>query len=55
MTDKEVQQFVILDGNKTSRELEVEIAEETRKLGPVVGGPPHLAAILVGEVIASRT
>lgn len=55
MTDKEVQQFVILDGNKTSREIEVEIAEETRKLVPVVGRPPHLAAILVGEDIASRT
>lgn len=55
MDENVTETTIILDGKKTSREIEAEIAEEVK--GYVEKGfrPPHLAAILVGEDGASKT
>ncbi len=49
------QETILLDGKKTSREIEAEIAEEVSKVVAQGKRPPHLAAILVGEDGASKT
>ena len=46
---------VLLDGKKTSREIEAEITVEVDRLIEAGKRPPHLAAILVGEDGASKT
>jgi len=46
---------ILLDGKKTSREIEKEIKGEVNKIIASGRRPPHLAAILVGEDGASKT
>ena len=50
-----VQETILLDGKKTSKEIEIEIAEEVANIVAQGKRPPHLAAILVGEDGASKT
>jgi methylenetetrahydrofolate dehydrogenase (NADP+)/methenyltetrahydrofolate cyclohydrolase len=53
--DDSSQEPILLDGKKTSREIEKEITEEVGNIVKSGGRPPHLAAILVGEDGASKT
>lgn len=53
--DATSQESVLLDGKKTSREIEKEITEEVIQIVESGKRPPHLAAILVGEDGASKT
>jgi len=48
-------QSIILDGTKTAREIESEIAREVELIATNGRRPPHLGAILVGEDGASKT
>jgi methylenetetrahydrofolate dehydrogenase (NADP+)/methenyltetrahydrofolate cyclohydrolase len=47
--------MILLDGKKTSRDIQEEIAVEVSKLMDIGGRRPHLAAILVGANGASET
>ncbi len=47
--------MILLDGKKTSLEIQAEIAEEVKVLKANKGKTPHLAAILVGNDGASQT
>ena len=47
--------MILLDGKKTSRDIQEEIAIEVSKLMNIGGRRPHLAAILVGTNGASET
>lgn len=46
---------IILDGNKTSSDIRIEIAEKVKVIKSQGGKIPHLAAILVGNDGASET
>jgi len=46
---------IILDGKKTSREIEAELAEEVKAISQSGLRPPHLVAVLVGDDGPSRT
>lgn len=48
-------QPIIIDGKKTSLDIEAEIAEEVKTIVNKGGKTPHLAAILVGDNPASHT
>ena len=47
--------MILIDGKKTSLELQAEIAKEVKDLLAKGKKQPHLAAILVGDDPASQT
>ncbi len=47
--------YTLIDGNKTAKEIKLEIADKVASIIAGGGKRPHLAAMLVGEDGASRT